>query len=88
MNIRSTKLEDWAIPEDAKQYIRDLRQENGRLRTQLKGKGMQIRPGVNVLPVKTRNELKRLRDEAGKWRRQFRAAQAELSELKAARADV
>lgn len=49
---------------------------------------MQIRPGVDVLPVKTRNELKRLRDEAGKWRRQFRAAQAELSELKAARADV
>ena len=58
MNIRSKKLDDWDIPDDVKQYIRDLRQENGRLRTQLTGKGMQVRPGMDILPVKARKRRK------------------------------
>ncbi|ORA18087.1 hypothetical protein [Mycobacterium arosiense] len=88
MNIRSKKLDEWDIPEDVKQYIRDLRQENGRLRVQLKGKGMQVRPAVDMLPVRTRNELQQLRAENAKWRNRFREAQTELAELKAAQADV
>ncbi len=83
MNIRSKKLDDWDIPDDVKQYIRDLRQENGRLRTQLTGKGMQVRPGMDILPVKARNEIGRLRAEAAKWRSQFREAQAELAAQRA-----